>query len=261
MNSDRSRGLVARVRRRMLLAIGAGVAPLPRATASARLPVLAERFAAGDKLDDAEGAAFFAALNAYPDLAEAFVLVAEATAATGAALPSLALSRRLAALSGAADLAPSVPSGRAVAVAQALAAWRAGGAAALAVALGGSAPPSAPAVATADTGAYAVLRETGARYDLGPGGGASHLPLAVVGRTGAFVRVNVGIEVHEAGYLLRVSLRDAANEEPPAQPWWVAARLGRRGIPGAEVAPGEWVLGRALTEAEFARVTVVVREG
>ena len=256
MDTGRQHPLVAQLRRRMLLAIGRGTEPLPSATAYARLPELAERFVAGDTLADESGMAFLAALNADPALAEAFTLLVEATAATGAAQPSPGLARRLAAIPvRAPDLPPRVRPGRAVAVARALEAWRSGGADALA---GGPARGAALGAATADGGALLVVREAVAPYDAHP-----VAALQFVVSDGAEEAVEVSFVVAEPGGErsrgLSVLLRDPRTGVAPVKPWRVLARLGRRLLPGDYVAPGEWALANVLTEDEFARLTVAIR--
>ena len=259
MDTGRPHPLVAQLRRRMLLAMGRGSEPLPSAAAYARLPELAERFAAGDTLADESGLAFLAALNADPALAETFALLVEATAATGAAQPSPGLARRLAALPAQApDVPPRVPPGRAVAIARALEAWRGGGAAALADVLRGPVRGAAPGVATADGGALLVVRESPAPYDAHP---PADLQLVVSDSAGAAIEVSFVVTKQDAERSRRLSvlLRDPRTGLAPVTPWRVLARLGRRLLPGDYVAPGEWTPAQVLTEDEFARLTIAIR--
>jgi hypothetical protein len=255
MDTDQQRPLVNRLRRRMLLAIGRGFAPMPGATAYALLPELAERFASGAALDDDQGLAFLAALNDDPELAATFTALAEATAATGAARPSAALARRLAAFPDREP--PRLPSGRAVAVARALEAWHDGGVAALAGVLRGPDRGATPGVAAAADGAQFVLREAAAPYGVQP---SSALRLVVSDGAGATVELSFAVieQAEERSRRFSALLRDSRTGAAPAVAWRVLARLGRRRLPGDYVAPGEWALTRALTDEEFARLTVAV---
>ncbi len=258
MSSDPSRPIIARLRRRMLLALGRGTAPLSRAAAYALLPDLAERFAANDDLADAQGAAFFAALSDDPDLAESFALLVEATATTGALAPSPGLAARLAAIPQRPAVSAHTPWSygtfdQPLAVSRIINAWL-GQDLSLPVPRRSVLPP--PGALTPR-----FLREDATpAYDLRDPQDREPPIIRLTDPAGAHPPTDLALTTHRDTntVALILHLREPGTVNPSPHAWRVTARLDQRTIAGTFTAPGTWQPTRPLSPDEFARLTLTI---